>query len=560
MVPTRNLAEGELMNEKTQTIAIRLLREGWNPADAVRAGVELEDWALFEGAKLATGPLGGGAPDWTNFLVLTEEQKKKLQQRFAYGLVFLQAEGRWFAIAFGLGHSKLDPAAVEQDFGLRVVLNTVDHKKLRSADLRTPDANTVSRRSQTSRASDQAAFGIDAERDIVRGLLGEPRDQKFATKVSGGDALTLRRKLKVENLPQVCAEALKFYGSKDYQAAFGWIDQIKHVREPATVAALDGKLVAALSDALKVDPADVDDIHLAYPSIYDPEKLGWVRFRGFRHTEIFPDLEIAHYLGALKARGIDHYKIEYLRDHSVQECDESGKTPGQSWCLSDCLVFETDHDGHRYVLSGGRWYEIDKTLAKEVSDFFNAATKVDLPEAKAGENEEKYNKRIAGEVKDMVCLDAKTIKPGGAYSPIEACDFFSEQAAFVHIKDKTASSRLSHLFNQGVVSAVTFKRDGPFRAALKQLVEAQPDGAKFSVLLPGKDDKVKPEDFTVIFGVLANAKAGKDPRLPFFSMVTFRQAARHISDELGFNVAFAWVRKGGAGAGKKPKRGKKAPA
>jgi uncharacterized protein (TIGR04141 family) len=548
------------MTDKTQTIAIRLLRAGLAPADAVRAGVELADWGQFEGAKIATGPLGGGAPDWTDFLALSADQKEKLHQRFAYGLVFLETEGRWFAIAFGLGHSKLNPAAVEQDFGLRVVLNTVDHKKLRSADLRTPDANTVSRRSQTSRASDQAAFGIDAERDIVRGLLGEPRDQKFATKVSGGDALTLRRKLKLDDLPQVCADALKFYDAKDYQAAFGWIDQIKHVREPGIVAALDAKLVGALSDALKVNPADVDDVHLAYPSIYDPEKLGWVRFRGFRHTEIFPDLEIAHYLAALKARGIDEYKTEYLKDHSVQECDESGKTPGQSWCLSDCLVFETDHDGRRYVLSGGRWYEIDKTLAKEVSDFFSAATRVDLPEAKAGENEEKYNKRVANEAKEMVCLDAKTIKPSDAYSPIEACDFFSEKAAFVHIKDKTASSRLSHLFNQGVVSAVTFKRDGPFRAALKELVEAQPDGAKFSPLLPGMDDKVKPEDFTVIFGVLANAKAGKEPRLPFFSMVSFRQAARHIADELGFNVAFAWVRKGGAGAGKKPERAKKGGA
>ena len=546
------------MTDKTQTIAIRLLRDGLNPAEAVRGGVDLGDWDKFAGAKITLGPLGGGPPGWTDFLELTGEEKAKLNQRFAYGLVFLPVDKRWFAIAFGLGHSKIDPAAVEQDFGLRVVLNTVDHKKLRSADLRTPDANTVSRRSQTSRASDQAAFGIDAERDIVRGMLGEPRDKKFASKVSGGDALTLRRKLTLNDLPGVCSEALKRYGLKEYEAEFGWIDQIKHVREPKVLEQATAKLVAALSEALKLDPTEVEDLHLAYPAIYDPEKLGWVRFRGFGFSEIYPDLEIAHYLAGLKAKGIAAYEEAYLDSHSVQECDETGKVPGQAWKLRDCVVFETELDGRRYVISGGRWYGIDENLAKEVEQYFASSAKVQLPPALAGENEEKYNKRIAGLATDMICLDTKLLKPSDAYSPIETCDFFSEAKAFIHVKDKTASSRLSHLFNQGAVSAVTFKRDGSFRSRLKKLVEDQPTGAKFAALIPDETQKIVAADFTVIFGVLANAKVGKDPRLPFFSMVSFRQAARHISDELGYNVAFAWVRKGGAGAGKKPVRAKKA--
>lgn len=252
------------MTDKTQNLSIRLLRPDVKPEDSVRKGVQLADWLQFEGAKIATGSVGGNPPSWADFLVLPADHKNSLFQKFAFGLVFLFVDDRWFAISFGLGHSKIDPSAFEQDFGLKVVLNTVDHTKLRSADLRTPDANTVSRRSQTSRGSEQAAFDIDPERDIVRGLLGEPKDKTFATKVSGGDALSLRRKVNLNQLPDLCSRALTFYGADNYKQQFGWIDQIRHVRDEALIEKLEIELVEALSQALAADPPASDDIHLAY--------------------------------------------------------------------------------------------------------------------------------------------------------------------------------------------------------------------------------------------------------------------------------------------------------
>jgi uncharacterized protein (TIGR04141 family) len=85
-------------------------------------------------------------------------------------------EDRWFAISFGGGYQKLEPGAIEHDFGLRVVINTVDHNKLRSADVRTPDDNSTTTRTQASRHSSQEVFEIDPERDLVRGLEGAPCD------------------------------------------------------------------------------------------------------------------------------------------------------------------------------------------------------------------------------------------------------------------------------------------------------------------------------------------------------------------------------------------------
>lgn len=541
-------------DDKTQGLVLRLVRDDMTPEQAVRDGVDLSAWGPDNEWKISLGRLGGGAPKWADFLELGEADKAKLKQNSTFGLVFVPSEGRWFAISFGLGHVKLNPDACEQDFGLRVVLNAVDPKKLRSADLRTPDANTVSRRSQTSRRSEQTAFDIDAERDIVRGLMGEPKDAKLGSKVSGGDALTLRRKAKVSELPAICAEALTLYGANEYESDFGWIDQIRHVRDTATLGALRGNLVAAMNEALAA--GDADDLHLAYPVIYDPDAAGWVRFRGYGTRTIYPDLELTHYLEGLKSAGIGAYDEQMLSSHTVQECDEAGQAAGTAWKVGDCIVFETEHDGRRYVLSAGRWYEIASDLAEAVAAFFEAIEQVALPDAEAGDNEETYNRRHAKSATDMVCLDRKLLKPTGAGSKIEVCDFFNDQRCFIHVKDKSASSRLSHLFSQGAVSALVFKTDKPLRNDLVDLVEAQPNGAAFAALLPKDGADVVASDFTVVFGVLVNAAGGKDPKLPFFSLVSFRQAVKHIRDELGFKVQFSWIKKPGAGAGKSPSKAK----
>lgn len=550
--------KGGELTDKTQNINLRLLRKDVDPAEAVRTGVKLEAWAAFEGAQVATGSLGGGKPGWADFLDLPAATKAGLTQMSAYGLAFLKVDERWFAVSFGLGHSKLEPTAFEQDFGLRVVLNAVDHTKLRSADLRTPDSNTLSRRSQTSRGSERTAFEIDPERDIVRGLLGEPKDKTFANRISGSDALMVRRRAKLTDLPGICSRALELHGLDDYKIEFGWIDQIKHVRDAKVQEKLDDALAGALTDAMAGDPADVDDIALAYPAIYDPDKTDWVRFRGFSSQSVFPDLEIAHYLSDLKAKGVSAYEKDFLIRHSVQECDEKGQVNGQAWPMKDCLVFETTLNDEAYTLSGGRWYRIDADLAKEVTSYFENVDLVQLPDAQAGDNEKRYNARVAAAGGQLLCMDAKLVKPSDSSSSIEVCDFLGKDRRIIHIKDKSESSRLSHLFNQGLVSAVVMKRDGPFRDRLRKKIGEQPDGGDYIDLIPGADTEVKPSDYTVVFGVLVNGFKKREPTLPFFSLISFRHAARRIADELGYKVAFAWIKKPAASLAKKAERKKKA--
>lgn len=538
----------------TQKLSIRLLRDGLAPADAVRDGVDLTPWDKLEGALIALATLGGGSPKWARFLELSDEEKKKVFNHTAFGLVFVQASGRWFAVSFGMGHVKLDPAAFEQDFGLRVVLNAVDPKQLKSADVRTPDENTLSRRTQTSRGSDQTAFAIDIERDLVRGLAGTPKDVGFGSYVAGTDGLTLNRKLEIAELAQACAEAYTIYQKTDYKADFGWIDQIRHIREQAVIDKLDAELVEALAKA--VDEGETDGIHLAFPVIYDPEKSSLIRYKGFRSWQLYADLDLPGYLDALKEREKAGYSDDDLRNHTVHEVDDDGHDCGGKWKLQECIVFETELDGLIYVLSGGRWYQIDQNLAKEVQEFFDATSKVGMPAADVDETEETYNKRVAGLDANMICLDRRLIKPTGAASKIEACDFLGRERRLIHVKDKTSSSRLSHLFSQGTVSARVLATDPPSRDSVRNeviAVQAETGQTAYEDIIPKSGDDFTRGDFTVVYGVIA---ASEKPKLPFFSLVSFRQAARELH-ALGYKWAFAWIEKPKSGAKAKAKRSAK---
>lgn len=528
------------MKSYSQKLSIRLLHQGLSPEDGVREGIALHDWGKIRGAKVCLSTLGNKVPKWANFLDLSADEKKPLYNVTAYGLIFIPTNDRWFAITFGIGHVKLDPAKYQQDFGLRVVLNAVDPKQIKSADIRTPDENTLSRRSQTSRGSDQTAFGIDIERDIVRGLAGTPKDKNFASRVSGTDALSLDRKLIVTDLPTVCAEAYKLYQMTDYKSSFSWIDQIRHIRDIDTIKRLDSKLVEALDETIN---GNFDDkLHLAYPIIYDPEHTSQIRYKGFKNRSLYSDLDITGYLDALKESELTRYAPEFLTSHTVHEVDDDGYDCGNRWRIHECLAYETVCDGQAYVLSGDRWYQIDCNLFTEVSTFYKNLLRYQLPEAKDDDNEEKYNERLSSSAKDLLCLDKKMVRPTGASSDIEVCDFISSQKHFIHIKDKTSSSRLSHLFYQGTVAARTMIVDTPTRNLIRnkiQACETETGKTGYLELIPPSDVDFETSKYTIVYAVIG---AGKERLLPFFSLVSLRQAIRELH-ALGYHYAFCWIQK-----------------
>ena len=527
---------------KTQKLSIRLLKEDLEPENSLRSEVELDDWSRIDGAKILLGKMGGlGAPKWADFLGLEDEEKDELRNRTTYGIVFIPTRDRWFAVSFGMGHVKLDPSKFEQNFGLRIVLNSVDPDQIKSMDIRTPDENTLMRRSQTSRGSDQTAFNIDTDFDIVCSLAGTPKSEEFGSSVAGKDALTVHRKTVVDDLPQICSEAHIRYKKEDYKENFGWIDQVRQIRSNELIEKLDSQLVEAIVKA--INDSAIKDLHLAFPVIYDPKRNTDIRYRGFRSSEVFPDLNVSQYIEALREQGITEYLPKFLSSHTVHEVDDDGRDCGDKWKIRECIHFEVDLDGHTYALSGGVWYQIDSDLAEAVKDFFEQIERIELPAARADENEPEYNRRVAAiDNNGLLCLDRKLIRPTNATSNIEVCDFISRKKELIHVKNKTSSSRLSHLFKQGTVSAQVLAGDSQSRNMIRKKikeVELETQQTGYESILPASNEDFLASKFTVVYAVLST---GSEQRLPFFSLLAFRQAAQYIQT-LGYKCAFSWIEK-----------------
>jgi uncharacterized protein (TIGR04141 family) len=214
-------------------------------------------------------------PRWAAFLDQhVSPALPELRTASASGVLLLEASGRLFAVTFGpRGRHLLDPEAFEQDFGLRVVLNTVAPDQLKSVDARTIEETTLHTRRDVSRDSSLSAFGLDVSRDLLRSVTGTPRDTTLAHRLTGADALGLETRAQVPDLPALAKRLLTEYQSTDYRENFEFIDHLRPEKDPARIRRLDELLVEAMRTG------EITDAHLAAP-----ETLDWLALGGFEFS------------------------------------------------------------------------------------------------------------------------------------------------------------------------------------------------------------------------------------------------------------------------------------
>lgn len=184
-----------------------------------------------------------------------------------------------------------------------------------------------------------------------------------------------------------------------------------------------------------------------------------------------------------------------------------------------------------YVLNNGKWYQIEDNFSRKVFDSYeeirNISAGVTLPPCNQGEHENKYNERVARELDKMCNMDRKTISHGGRNQKIEFCDLFSKNKKLIHVKHYGASSVLSHLFYQGLVSGELFLFDEEFRRKLNGKL---PRGYK----LNNPEQRPKPSDYEIIFSIISKYDADLD--IPFFSKVSIRSARKRLTG-FGYSVS-----------------------
>ena len=142
--------------------------------------------------------------------------------------------------------------------------------------------------------------------------------------------------------------------------------------------------------------------------------------------------------------------------------------------------------------------------------------------------------------KNLLNMDQVKLNPENMPGAnLEPCDFLSADRKFIHLKDGHSSAPISHLWNQGVVSAEAFVRDEKFRKEFRAAAQSRQKKFKkagFDKLLPDGRSKPTPSDFTVVFGIMRGRhKKSGTLGIPFFSKISLQPIADRI-ELLGYKV------------------------
>lgn len=527
----------------TSRLTIYLLRDVVSAEDAItpdkKAAVLALDPSSGVDGTFFYSSRAASRPAWVTFVQpLLAGPQLSLTTSSASGLLILKADQRFFALTFGYGRSFLDQSKVEHQFGLKVALNRIDPRHIRSLDTKTFEDMVVTKNTQASKSSELPTFGVDVSRDMLRAVTGEPRDKSFAKRLSGSDALVLNLEIAPADLPKLCGELLLAFSDDSYKANFEWIDHLALVSDVTTTAELNKLLEHQLI------AGDTSNTHMAMPEAIDWEDVDAFRIGGTRAEE-YDDLDLDEYLTRLGDKCSD-ITIDRLKSRQVSVRFSRTNDFDARWNVYQCLVTEQRLRSKLHVLIEGRWFAVSDSLVDKVDQFAASLppSSTTLIASRTGEVEADYNSRLTATLPTrLLLLDTKIKRPGGAASGIEVCDVLASNGEFIHVKRKSRSSTLSHLFAQGTVSATTFVADGSFRDEIRKSIESDtvdPQRSLWLDLIPEGNQSVDRSKYSVSYVVIANSKRSGNDWLPFFSKLNLMQNGQQLLN-LGFKVSVSRV-------------------
>lgn len=539
---------------KSRGFSIYLLKEGYDAANALREGHALADnvgaTGLPENASLFVLDSAPRPPWWKAYFTIEAE----LTQVTKGALIFMPVGGRCFALSFGhVSHNLLD-MAYEYDFGLRVTLNSLDPRKLKSTDTLDPGA-AKRQRTQLPIESELTLFDFDRDSTILRSLTGKVRDEHkdLFRHATGASNLRISTDIEAAELPDLCEKLLSLYQSDAYKAAFPEIQNIVPVRDPAQIEALNGRVLAAFGAR---DP----DLNITVPEIINYSDNLYVTFGGAGRGLVYDDVYIGRYFAYLDEHGVDlnAMNIEDLRRHVLILTDEDGNSRDR-YSIYKSLIFDTvldDAEGETFHLCEGNWYRIENAYISRLGAYLDPLfSACDLP-AYGHVSEGAYNAAVAAGDAAIVCLDTRNISPDGQ-SAVEPCDLLTVRdgvAVFYHVKVSTLSAQLSHLFNQGVNSVELMRLEPQAVDKLEALVRSLGAGADPDSLVA----LVRGRTYRVVFGIVTRKDpAGRSLNLPLFSRISLMRGmkALQLMDVKGSIIFIA--DQAVAADGRKKKRKKK---
>jgi uncharacterized protein (TIGR04141 family) len=410
---------------------------------------------------------------------------------------------------------------------LRVVINEIDPDKILKIDTRNLDTTTKQKIELINRNSPLSEFEFDFNEDLLNQIGGKPSHDDYGKSFYGSDSLRLNANLSLTELGDKCRLLLKTFLSENYKNNFPFYDLLKEIKNGSLISTLENNLVEALRKRQQ------EGISIAYPDINEINEIYEIKIFQGSKSENFDEFDINSVYAFLNNNdGVDLLPEKIF----IFGIDSSGQKITTKYTLHDFLVFETDYDKKHYIFTLDRWFQIDSGYYKEIQDSIKQIKEISnehfLPSLKKNESEGVYNIRAAND-KKFLLMDKKDFQ-ADEYTKVEVCDLLTPQKQFICIKNYKSSSTLSHLFNQGLVSASLLSGERKYREFVRgKIPQDWPD--------PIKIDDLNKKDITFIYAVASKIGGPLINTLPFFSKVSLKFAARNI-ERLGFSVNLFKIR------------------
>lgn len=521
MVPTMALTDSPL-----QALTIFLLRELKDPTKGLKSAGRLQRIDIDANHRVFIKRTRAHPPSWAQFFADRVPPDSFGRVKSSAAVLLTEAAGRHFAIVFGTGRYLLDPQSIEQRFGLLVTLNAVDPKKVRSIDKSSLDRQGMQSRIQASRDASARDFGLDIEQDLVRAVAGTPIDGLIGETVAGFDSLHITARIDFDDLRARLADFLRKSEDTTYRREFGWIDHIREVRDPV----LNDKLTGQLVKGLKSDRAF--PCWMAPDGIIDWNDVSYFQFGTAKNAPRYSNLALEKF--------VDDYigDAKKLTPDKLLRCRVRGLRGDDSiaheWLSGRCLQAELQFNQKSYLLTGGKWYQVDEEFVESVDRIVREIPTCDLglPEYK-DKTEGKYNERAADNSDNRFALvDARNVRHGGGRSQIEFCDLYSTEGDMIHVKRYSGSSVLSHLFSQAAVSGQLFKSDAGFREKVNTKLPPTHQ-------IPDVRSVVQQDQYRIVIAIVGGPASCA--QLPFFSRVTLKNSYKLLG-AYGYRVAVSHIK------------------
>lgn len=482
-------------------------------------------------------PTSPRSPDWVNQLSSHFIISAAPKTQSSSGVLLFESGSRFFACSFGHGHTLVDGAKRESNFGLLVAANDLSDSSIKQVEK--ANLGTVVRDlSQAQGLTSFGNFGVDGALNIIRKISGRSKSDNNMMK--GADTIALRSAYPIEELHDLTNDLLTLYGSNAYKStAFEIFDKIRAIKDAALSDKLDRLMFANLKNGSPT-------FELGFPEV-DSSDHGYIKIIGSRDRTQYTEMDLSKFI----ASKVQLNSVADLHNVKIAAVDISG-SPKSRWSAYKCLVGSVLDGVNEYALNEGNWYKIDDALKNAANATFSncsvglltSARKWKVIGAKTNsggkdvdvyESEDVYNKQSAADSSgNLILFDKKMFYYPSSQSKLEICDLFDiSKRRLIHVKRSgRRSSVISHFLMQGLNSAKTLRNYPEIRKEFFDKLESFTDAS-----VRAKIEADFPNGWSVEFrfGDRPIASTG-DYRIPMFSRITLEECNREILG-LGYRSA-----------------------